>query len=198
MRLYEILGVEPDAPQGKIKQAFRSLAQQHHPDKGGDPARMVEIQKAYDVLGDIAKRARYDATGDEVQPATAYEQAKMGLAAIVLETLDRIEDGAHLLEHVAQVVQAHINQGTANSDAAALKMGKRQRALRRLYMLNNGQENLMASYLQLDIERLTKFQAHVAETMAIFSAMLVILADYAYAPPTFDDIFGGSQWQITS
>lgn len=57
---YSTLGVAKNASQDEIKKAFRKLASQHHPDKGGDTARFQEIQAAYDVLGDEAKRQQYD------------------------------------------------------------------------------------------------------------------------------------------
>lgn len=57
---YATLGVARSATQEEIKRAFRKLASQHHPDKGGDTQRFQEIQAAYDVLGDDAKRAAYD------------------------------------------------------------------------------------------------------------------------------------------
>ena len=43
-----------------IKKAFRKLASQHHPDKGGDTKKFQEIQAAYDTLGDEQKRAAYN------------------------------------------------------------------------------------------------------------------------------------------
>ena len=57
---YQILGVEKTATADQIKQAFRRLASQHHPDKGGDTQRFQEVQEAYGVLGDETKRAEYD------------------------------------------------------------------------------------------------------------------------------------------
>lgn len=57
---YATLGVAKNATPDEIKRAFRKLASQHHPDKGGDTARFQEIQAAYDVLGDEAKRQQYD------------------------------------------------------------------------------------------------------------------------------------------
>jgi len=57
---YAALGVAKTASQDEIKKAFRKLASQHHPDKGGDTAKFQEIQAAYDTLGDEAKRAAYD------------------------------------------------------------------------------------------------------------------------------------------
>jgi curved DNA-binding protein len=57
---YATLGVQKTASADEIKRAFRKLASQHHPDKGGDTAKFQSIQAAYDTLGDAAKRAAYD------------------------------------------------------------------------------------------------------------------------------------------
>ena len=57
---YATLGVARSATEDEIKRAFRRLASQHHPDKGGDTQKFQEIQAAYHVLGDAAKRAEYD------------------------------------------------------------------------------------------------------------------------------------------
>lgn len=57
---YETLGVPRTATDAEIKQAFRKLASQHHPDKGGDTQRFQEIQEAYATLGDSAKKQQYD------------------------------------------------------------------------------------------------------------------------------------------
>lgn len=58
--LYQILGVDRRASPEEIKQAYRRLASQHHPDKGGDKERFQEIQQAYAVLGDPDQRQQYD------------------------------------------------------------------------------------------------------------------------------------------
>ncbi len=61
---YEILGVSKDASADEIKKAFRKLAVKYHPDKeGGDEAKFKEINEAYEVLKDQAKRQRYDQFG---------------------------------------------------------------------------------------------------------------------------------------
>merc|ERR550514_617385 len=64
-KFYEILGVEKDAQPDAIRKAYRKLAVKMHPDKGGDPEKFKEIQKAYDVLGDEKKRDIYDRYGEE-------------------------------------------------------------------------------------------------------------------------------------
>jgi molecular chaperone DnaJ len=60
---YDILGVSRGAPDDEIKRAFRRLAHQHHPDKGGDSIKFKEINEAYQVLGNKERRAQYDQFG---------------------------------------------------------------------------------------------------------------------------------------
>jgi DnaJ-class molecular chaperone len=58
---YETLGVAESAGPDEIKRAYRKLASQHHPDKGGDTATFQRIQTAYDTLSDDNRRAQYNA-----------------------------------------------------------------------------------------------------------------------------------------
>lgn len=57
---YQTLGVTQTASADEIKRAYRKLASQHHPDKGGDKHRFQEIQKAYEILSNPQQRAQYD------------------------------------------------------------------------------------------------------------------------------------------
>lgn len=57
---YETLGVEKNASEDDIKQAYKKLAKIHHPDKGGNKSKFQEIQEAYDTLSDENKRREYD------------------------------------------------------------------------------------------------------------------------------------------
>lgn len=68
---YGILGVTKGASEAAIKQAYRKLASQHHPDKGGDTARFQEIEEAYRVLSDPVTRGEYDNPRPQAQFHTA-------------------------------------------------------------------------------------------------------------------------------
>jgi len=63
--LYKTLGVAKSAQPDEIKKAYRKLAREAHPDKGGDEATFKKIQEAFDVLGNEEKRTIYDEYGME-------------------------------------------------------------------------------------------------------------------------------------
>lgn len=75
---YETLGVPKTASADKIKSAFRKLARQHHPDvakdKKGAEEKFKQINEAYEVLSDPAKRQKYDQLGaDWNQPGGGFQ-----------------------------------------------------------------------------------------------------------------------------
>ena len=78
---YKVLGVDKGASQADLQKAYRTLAKKLHPDLNpGDKAveeKFKELSAAYDIVGDAAKRARYDAgeidaSGFERPPPRQY------------------------------------------------------------------------------------------------------------------------------
>lgn len=64
-KFYKELEISKDATESEVKKAYRKLAVKHHPDKGGDQEKFKEITRAYEVLSDAEKRAKYDRHGEE-------------------------------------------------------------------------------------------------------------------------------------
>ncbi len=72
---YEILGVKRDASDAEIKSAYRKLARKFHPDVNKTKeaeGKFKDINEAYEVLGDKAKRQRYDSLGANWQGGQNY------------------------------------------------------------------------------------------------------------------------------
>ena len=57
---YEVLGVAPDATDDDLRRAYRLRLRQTHPDTGGDAARFVQVQRAWELVGTESARAAYD------------------------------------------------------------------------------------------------------------------------------------------
>lgn len=84
---YDVLGIKPSASDDEIQKAFRRLAKKSHPDLNpGDKKaedRFKEINAAYDIVGDAAKRARFDrgeidASGAEIRQNPFARGARQG------------------------------------------------------------------------------------------------------------------------
>ena len=72
---YEILGVKRDAGDSEIKSAYRKLARKYHPDVNKTKeaeSKFKDINEAYEVLSDKAKRQRYDSLGANWQGGQSY------------------------------------------------------------------------------------------------------------------------------
>ena len=66
---YDVLGLSRKASEKDVRQAYRKLAREHHPDVNrGDKAseeKFKQINEAYGVLSDPEKRQKYDKYGDD-------------------------------------------------------------------------------------------------------------------------------------
>lgn len=75
---YQILGVQKNATQEDIKKAYRKLAHQYHPDKGGDEKKFKEVSEAYRVLSDEGKRRQYDQFGHTQEQPPGWDFSAQG------------------------------------------------------------------------------------------------------------------------
>lgn len=93
--LYSFLGVLPDAESIVITAAYRALASRYHPDRWNGPssvahARMAEINRAYDVLGNPEKRSAYDSKRNA--SAHTFQDTSQDQSQAFDDALDQLED----------------------------------------------------------------------------------------------------------
>ncbi len=79
---YEILGIDRSASAEEVKSAFRKRAMEFHPDRNSDKdaaEKFKAIGRAYEVLSDDQKRARYDQYGEDgIGSSTGFEGFDFG------------------------------------------------------------------------------------------------------------------------
>eukprot|EP00930_Biecheleria_cincta_P097109 TRINITY_DN88839_c0_g1_i1.p1 TRINITY_DN88839_c0_g1~~TRINITY_DN88839_c0_g1_i1.p1 ORF type:complete len:640 (+),score=108.61 TRINITY_DN88839_c0_g1_i1:32-1951(+) len=140
---YEVLGVGREASEAEIKRAYKKLALRWHPDKNPDDKEkaqreFIAVQQAYEVLGNVEKKKRYDNqksffsedSGEEWEGADRSGFEPPGEPVVTLEQLVKIlktdepciihvySDQRHLfsswmVEVAAEIKLAHLNVFTA-------------------------------------------------------------------------------------
>ncbi len=84
---YRVLSVPRDADRSEIHHAFRALARELHPDRGGDPALMQAINEAWAILSRPTHRRAYDeARAAAIERARARKTQKAQRAAGLAQT----------------------------------------------------------------------------------------------------------------
>lgn len=182
MKLYELLGVNEDATQDEIRAAYRSMAQRHHPDKGGDRTTFQSIQRAYDVLSDPARRKRYDELGLSGPMPDLREQSLLTIAEFLMGVIDSADvdvDTTNILEYVAHKIANTKDNVESNIREERRKLNKRERAMKRL-KAKEGKDGIASQLLHGAIMK----QKHKMEEMQLASETLTlafnILNDYDY------------------
>jgi hypothetical protein len=65
---YEVLGVDPAATDEELRQAYRRMLRESHPDTGGTAARFVQVQRAWERIGTPEQRSTYDRSQQRDSP----------------------------------------------------------------------------------------------------------------------------------
>lgn len=186
--LYETLGVAPDADTAAIKKAYRRQAKQAHPDTaGGSEDKFHKITRAYLVLRDPDKRARYDRTGSVEGDGSLLDSVPLAMISAVFQRIVNeyiAAEGTVLV--VGDFLKIICNEIQEENLQALKFVSKRKRELKKLEALakrfsKKGKGNNVFHQLlktrerdaQLDIERANQAVAYGKEA-------LTILADYSF------------------
>jgi len=78
---YDVLGIDKNADDASIKKAYRTKAKKYHPDVSTEEnaeAKFKEVQEAYEVLSDSAKRSQYDRFGHQANNGQGFNTSGFG------------------------------------------------------------------------------------------------------------------------
>lgn len=177
MNPYEVLGVAPSATPEEMKKAYKQAAGKLHPDKPtGDHEKFTALQRAYSIVSDPDRRARYDSTGEsEKSPGPNPREVIAQVFAQVAENSDT--------EHqdIAQLVRRHFQgQRKTLSISALAKQSKKWGQIRR-----RTKSELYISVAKSRREQIAKQYLQVRMTRKLIDLCLEIMSDwdYKYDPP---------------
>ena len=174
--LYEVLDVPGDASAADIKKACRRAARSAHPDAGGSAEAFHELETAYSVLSDEARRARYDATGQINDKAdNSHAAALQVLHKFVSAFLE--EDDIHTKDMVAFIrasVQKNLDKMAENEEGGREHLKDVVGCIGRL----SGKDSaIIVSMLEGRRRDIETALAQIADTRATFEKVLTMIAD---------------------
>lgn len=80
---YQVLDVPVSATEDEIRAAYLRKSKETHPDAGGSAEAFREVKEAYDLLRDSGRRARFDATGRDLEVPSAKQLVVMAWSRVM-------------------------------------------------------------------------------------------------------------------
>ena len=187
MNLYQELELQPNCSQEDIKRQYRTLAHQHHPDRGGDAERFKRISIAYEVLSDTVRRAEYDRTGQFDQTQNIRGSAIERLGNMINHYVpDLNADAEDLIGKMRMDIHQALNQLANNVEHARRQLNNAHRTHKKLWVKSSG-ENFLKGFVENLIARREKEIIDLERQRSTLTLMLEILDDYH---------FGDNEWRL--
>ena len=179
MNPYTELDVPVDASLETIKQRYRTLAQMHHPDKGGDEEIFKRIKLAYEILSDPVRRKQYDITG-ETTTTNAKDEAVQNLVQILLHVVPNFnvdqDDLIHIAEMETRSMLNLVNKDIGVTERYIINLEKVSSKLR----IKTEGENILNSFVVNQIQQRKQELENFQRRVLVCNLMLEILKDYEY------------------
>jgi len=179
MNPYTELDVPVDASLETIKQRYRTLAQMHHPDKGGDEELFKRIKLAYEILSDPIRRKQYDITG-ETTTTNAKDEAVANIVQILLHVVPNLnvdqDDLIHIAEMETRAMLNLVNKDIGVTERYILNLEKVASKLR----IKTEGENILSSFIVNQIKQRKQELVTFQHRVQVCNLMLEILKDYEY------------------
>lgn len=180
--LYDELELPTNCTQDDIKLKYRTLAQIHHPDKGGSEDKFKRIKLAYEILSDIDKRAHYDSTGEHYEDAGIDNEIMGRFANMVSHHTQNLNPE---LDDLILKMKVDIYEAQRNTNSAINECDNSIRKFniisKKIKLKKDEGENFLKSIVETKITQKQNELAGHKRTMIVFIKMLDILENYHYS-----------------
>ncbi|WP_019029042.1 J domain-containing protein [Colwellia piezophila] len=182
MKLYNTLGVDQESTQAEIKKAYRKLCSLWHPDKHmGKEAKaeatekFKEIKNAYEILGDIDRRAEYDIRGD-IEDEKRINPIEAEITRLFTAFIDQDDFDGNIISIIALQVSETIEALYAKVKDLNNEILKFNIMKDRVSCLAS--DNLFNTALMSKITSIKNSIDHINETIDLFENVAEKLLDY--------------------
>lgn len=180
MNPYHELDISIDATDEEIKIKFRSLAQIHHPDKGGDEEIFVRIKLAYEILIDPVRRKEFDLLGESSEDLyyrnAALEHISQMVSRFVPSINPETDNLFALMEEEVLKIKAdmHHNINVCNAHVDHL-----QKVIRRINSKSK-RKNFILDIVDKQVEQRKNDLLSFEKNIKVCDLIIEILKDYYY------------------
>lgn len=180
MNPYDELGVSVHATSEEIRQKYRTLAQIHHPDKGGDEEKFKRIKFAYEILSDPIRRNEYDTTGKFGTDTSIKDEALHGLAQLLFSLINNFNpEQDNLIVLMTNKITEIKQEMSNNLNLCNGYIDKLNKIAIRL-KIKTDKENILQGFVNTQIEMRKGEFANFTKRIQICDAQFEILLDYEY------------------
>ena len=180
MNPYDVLGVAIDASTEEIKQRYRTLAQLHHPDKGGDAELFKQVKLSYEILSDPLRRKDFDQTGNINTKIDVRNEALDYIAQMLFRIVPNFnpdqDDLIFLMRKEITTIKTDMNN---NINVCNIHLTNLEKVIQRLKIKTNN-ENLLLQFVEKQIGQRKQEHSGFVRRIEICDIVFVILNDYAY------------------
>ena len=180
MNPYDELGVSVHATSEEIRQKYKTLAQIHHPDKGGDEETFKRIKFAYEILSDPIRRTEYDTTGKFGTDTSIKDEALHNLAQMLFSIIPNFNpEQDNLIQLMTNRVTELKQECTSNIDVCNNFVAHLNKIVARL-KIKTDNENLLLGFVNTQIDMRKNEFATFTRRIQICDLQFEILKDYEY------------------
>jgi curved DNA-binding protein CbpA len=178
---YEVLGLNSDATQEEIKKRYRQLAQDLHPDRGGDGDKFAQVNLAYDILNDPIMKRSFDASGTFFYDQTIYTEAKEQLGHVLWRQIDQCDpDHGDLILYMKNDARAVLKSVETDIQNTKNYLGKLLKIINKIKLKKN-HENILATLVKLKINNLENDLKMFERRTKVCNVMLIVLDNYHFS-----------------